>query len=67
VRGFDNIGILIAFTEPLDYDSGVFPQGYNRTEFYAAAVRALHGELVSAGLRHLVRIQGAAPTIIFYS
>lgn len=58
VRGFDNIKILVVFTEPLDYDSGTLPENTTRRGYYASAVRALHEQLKADNRRHLVQLQG---------
>lgn len=64
VRGLSNVKILVAWTEPLDYDSGTYPTGYTRESYYAATIAELHTQLVADNVRHLIRIQGpnSAPT-----
>lgn len=57
-RGFTNANLLVAFTEPLQYDSGTVPPGYTQNSWYVATLTALHAQLTADGVRHLVRIMG---------
>jgi len=57
-RGFTNIKILVVFTEPLGYASGLLPPGYTQETYYAHAAKALHAQLVADGVRDLVSLMG---------
>lgn len=58
VRGFSNITHLVLFTEPVNYASGLLPDGVSQTSYYGAAIRAIHERLVADNRRHLVRTVG---------
>lgn len=58
VRGYTNIKYLILFTEPLNYRSGIIPDGYTEPEYYDKVCTRIHQELKTANLRELVSLVG---------
>ena len=54
-RGFSHASTFLLFTEPLSYESGIVPTGWNQTSYYLYAVRFLHNYMVARGTRSLVR------------
>ena len=58
VKKYSNIKYLILFTEPLNYKSGIVPEGYTQEEYYEKVCRKVNDELVKAGLRDKIKIVG---------
>jgi hypothetical protein len=58
VKGYTNIKYLILFTEPLNYKSGIVPEGFTQEEYFEKVCRKIHDELVNAGLRDKIKIVG---------
>ncbi len=58
VKGYTNIKYLILFTEPLNYKSGIVPEGFTQEEYYGKVCRKIQEELVNAGLRDKIKIVG---------
>jgi hypothetical protein len=58
LRGYANITHLSLFTEGVNYQSGLLPEGVSQTQYYGMAIRAIHERLVADGRHHLVRTVG---------
>ena len=57
LRGFDNVKILVLFTEPQRAD-GVLPEGKNTYETWFQATKTAHDTLIRDNRRHLVKLMG---------
>jgi hypothetical protein len=55
VKKYTNIKYLILFTEPLNYNSGIVPQGFTQEEYYEKVCRKINDELIKAGLRDKIK------------
>jgi len=58
IRGYTNVKYIHLFTEPTSYESGPLPTGYTQYQAYKEVVTALNDQLVSDGIRSLIKIVG---------
>ncbi|MHB1355019.1 MAG: hypothetical protein ACYCZF_03470 [Anaerolineae bacterium] len=58
VRGYTNITHLSLFTEGVNYQSGLLPEGISQTQYYGMAIRVIHERLLADGRRRLMRTVG---------
>ena len=58
VRGYDNIKYLILFTEPLNYKSGITPEGTTELAYYDKICTEIHSQLTKSKLRSSVKLVG---------
>lgn len=58
IRGYTNIKYLVLFTEPLNYRSGVIPDGFTEPEYYDKVCTQIDGELRKSDLRSAVKLVG---------
>jgi len=58
VRGYTNIKYLVLFTEPVNYNSGIIPDGFTQIKYYDKVCTKIHDQLVASGLRSSVKLVG---------
>ncbi len=58
VRGYDNIKYLMLFTEPLNYKSGITPEGTTELAYYDKVCTEIHDQLTKSKLRSSVKLVG---------
>ncbi len=58
VRGYTNIKYLVLFTEPVNYNSGIVPEGFTQITYYDKVCTAIHDQLVASGLRSKLKLVG---------
>jgi|GEM_PF-249706 len=58
VNKYTNIKYLVLFTEPLNYNSGIVPQGYTQYGYYEKVCKKINEELIKANLRDRIKIVG---------
>ncbi len=58
VRGYTNIKYLMLFTEPVNYNSGIVPEGFTQISYYDKVCAEIHSKLVESGLRAKVKLVG---------
>lgn len=58
VRRYDNIKYLMLFTEPLNYKSGITPEGTTALAYYDKVCTEIHSQLTKSNLRSTVKLVG---------
>lgn len=58
MRGYTNIKYLVLFTEPLNYRSGIVPEGFTEPEYYDKVCTEIDRQLKKSNLRSSVKLVG---------